>query len=151
MLTSIIYAILTLAYFSTIIAYTYDIETNCKCNVKWYFNYLRYFSIAYLTLTILVFSYAMLLVLSYNSSQIWYNSTAKYLILLLILIKIFGLCIYFFCFYKFQNKINDKGCGCYRGKFFDVIQIVTYVYFGFALLSFMLIIGNRIQKGKTQN
>jgi hypothetical protein len=151
MIASIIYAFLTLAYFSTIIAYTYDIDTNCKCNVKWYFNYLKYFSIAYLVLTVLVFSYAMLLILSYNSSQIWYNSTAKYLILLLILVKIIGLCIYFFSFYKFQNKITNKECKCHTGKFFDIIQIATYIYFGFALLSLMLTIGNIVQKSRTQN
>jgi hypothetical protein len=151
MITSIIYAFFTLAYFSTIIAYTYDIKTNCNCEVKWYFNYLRYFSIVYLTLTIFIFSYAMLLVLSYNSSQIWYNSVAKYLILLLILFKTIGLCIYFVCFYKFQNKITNKGCGCYRGKMFDIIQVSTYVYFGFVVLSFMLMMGKRIQKNRILN
>lgn len=153
MIVNLLYLIFTLSYFSTVISYTYDVEDNCDCEIKWYFSYIRYFSIAYIVMTIIAFLYAIMLVMSYNSTHIWHNNFARYIILMLILVKSVGMIVYFYCFYSFQNHIvnNKDNCGCYRGKFYDVVGIMTHVYVGLFALGVIKLLSNMIAKRKIKN
>lgn len=150
MILNFIYLILTLAYFSAVISYTYDIEANCDCEVRWYLDYVRYFSIVYITLTIVIFLYIILLILSYNSTHIWYNNIARYIILFTLVVKSVGMIIFFYCFYSFNTIVlkNKQKCGCYRNKFFDIITIATHVYLGVFILTIIKVISQTISNRK---
>jgi hypothetical protein len=152
MILKFIYLILTLTYFSAIISYTYDIETNCDCDVKWYFRYLRYFSIAYITITIILFLYIIMLILSYNTNHIWYNGIMTYIILITVLIKTIGLVIYFYCYYSFEKTVsnNKDKCGCYRGNFYDVMRMSTNVYLGMVIGGLLFSLSYIISSRKTK-
>lgn len=149
MILNILYVIATLLYFSSVIAYCYEIEDNCSCDVKWYFDYIKYFSITYIVLTVVLFLYVIMLFIDRSSTMIWRNTVMKYVILFTILVKTLGLIIYFYAFNRFQKMIGqDKKCGCYRDKLYDIINISTYIYMGLVSLSIILTISLKVMKHK---
>ena len=137
---NLVYFFATILYFSSVIAYSYDVQHNCDCDIKWYFDYLKYFSIAYIILTIILVGYVFMLHLANNITMVWHNTIMQYIIYMMILLKTIGLVIYFYSFYQLQKIINDKKdkCGCFRNKFYDIINISTYIYLGIILLGLII-------------
>lgn len=148
---NLIYFFATILYFSSVIAYSYDVQYNCDCDIKWHFDYIKYFSITYIILNVLIIGYVFMLQLSYNTTMVWQNTIMRYIILFMILLQSIGLFVYFYSFMTFQKTINtnkDK-CGCYRSQFYDIINISTYIYLGIVLLGLIFAIAKALVKSKT--
>lgn len=147
---NLIYFLTTIIYFSLVITYTYDVQENCDCDVKWYFDFIKYFSIIYILLSVLVVGYVFMLYLSYTANMVWKNTIMKYIILMLILLKAIGLVVYFYIFFQFQKTINQNKnqCKCYGNKFYDIINICTYIYIGIVILGLILTIARLLIHSK---
>lgn len=145
---NIIYFFATILYFSSVIAYSYDVQDNCDCDVKWHFDYVKYFSIVYMSLTFIIVGYVFMLHISHNTTMIWQNTIMKYVILMMVLLKTIGLIIYFYVFLQLQKTVNDNKdkCGCYRNKFYDIINICTYIYLGIICLGLIIAISRTVVK-----
>ena len=132
MIIQFIFALVVIGYFSSMIAYTYDINRECDCQVKWYFDYLKYFGVVTLIIRVFTILYVIGLILSHNTTQIWENDTMKYLLLLFFIVNIAGNGVYIYALYKYNQIIENSNndCQCYRGKFYDVMKVASYIYIG---------------------
>lgn len=133
MIINIIVTFLTIAYFATILAYTYSID-GCKCaNRKWYFKYIRYYSMAMVILKVLVTGYVILVLISQTDTMIFENNIMKYILLLYVLFLLVGNSVYIYALSEYQNFVeripskSDK-CNCVYKKFYEVARVLSYMY-----------------------
>lgn len=103
---NIIVTFLIIAYFATILAYTYSID-GCKCATeKWYFKYIKYYSMVMIILKSLVTAYVILIIISHNQTQILENNVMKYILLLYVLFLVIGNCFYIYALSKYQEFVE---------------------------------------------
>lgn len=139
-----------LIYFSAMLAYTYEIKTDCDCKVGWYFQYIRYFSIATIVLRTILIFYAISIILSQTRSLIWENSVVKYIILLLFVLNTVGNIVYVVSLARYFDIVEgNNDCECYKGKFYDVMRIASYIYIGLFVINTAYFVATMIVPKKT--
>lgn len=140
----IFFAIAMLTYFSAMLAYTYDIDDDCDCKVGWYFQYIRYFSMATIILRTILIAYVIVIILSQTRTLIWENNVVKYIILLLFVMNTLGNVGYIVSLFKYFENVEDNNndCNCYQGKFYDIMRIASYIYIGIFIINASYFIAN---------
>jgi hypothetical protein len=139
MIINTIFQLFILAYFATILAYTYSID-GCKCATrKWYFKYIRYYSMAMiismvlLILLLFVALYVFMKYVSNDDTMTTFTYTIKYTSLLYVLFLVVGNSVYIYALSEYQNFVegipsNSDKCNCVYKKFYDVARILSYIY-----------------------